>query len=140
MRFLLLVIVIALAARVGYFWNYQHTHSHQALAAVPFLLEPGNIAFALASGKGFSSPLRGESGPTAGMPPVYPLLLSGRFRIFGTYTFPAYAAAAGLNVLFSAATCVPIYFAGKRIAGSKLGIPRPRSGRSSPMAGSFPWN
>ena len=56
------------------------------------------------------------------MTPLYPLLLAGIFRIFGTYTLNAYLAAVGLNSLFSTLTCIPIFQAGKRIGGASLAI------------------
>ena len=112
-----LILVVALSLRLGYAWEYQHPRSLQALSTIPFLLEPGNIAYSLAAGKGFSSPFRVETGPTAWTPPVYPLLVAGIFRVFGTYTFSSYVASVVLNILFSTLTCVPIFFAGKRLGG-----------------------
>jgi hypothetical protein len=102
---------------LGFAWNYQSHASRRALGTIPFLFEPGNIAYSLVNGKGFSSPLRVETGPTAWMTPVYPLLLAGIFRLFGVYTFGAFVAAAGLNILFSTLTCIPIYAVGRRIGG-----------------------
>jgi hypothetical protein len=112
-----LILTFALSLRLGYAWDYQHARSRQALSAIPFLLEPGNIAASLARGKGFGDPFRADTGPTAWTTPVYPLLVAGLFRVFGIYTFPAYVAAILLNVLFSTLVCVPIFLAGKRIAG-----------------------
>jgi hypothetical protein len=112
-----LILMVALSLRLGYAWNYQHPRSRQALSAIPFLLEPGNIAASLARGKGFSDPFRANTGPTAWTTPVYPLLVAGVFRLFGIYTFPSYAAAVLLNIFFSTLACVPVFFAGKRIAG-----------------------
>jgi 4-amino-4-deoxy-L-arabinose transferase-like glycosyltransferase len=90
------------------------------VSVVPFLFESGNIAHSLAVGNGFSSPFRVETGPTAWMPPVYPFLLAAVFRAFGIYTFHSFVAAASLNISFATLTCVPIFFAGKRIGG--LGV------------------
>lgn len=87
---------------------------------LPFLFESGNIAFSLETGHGFSSPFRVPTGPTAWMTPVYPLLLAAVFRVCGTYTFPAFVASVGLNILFVTAACVPIYYATKRIAGTNV--------------------
>ncbi len=112
-----LILVVALSLCLGYAWNYQHPRSRQALSAIPFLLEPGNIAASLARGKGFGDPFRADTGPTAWTTPAYPLLVAGIFRIFGIYTFSSYVAAILLNTLFSTLVCVPIFFAGKRIAG-----------------------
>lgn len=113
-----LIVLVALGTRVGYAWEQQSTTPHWALASVPFLYEPGNIAHSLAVGKGFASPFHEDTGPTAWDPPVYPLIVAGVFRIFGTYTFAAFVAAVSLNILFSSLACVPIFFAGKRIAGT----------------------
>ncbi len=115
-----LILAIALVVRVGCLWSYAHEHSRQAVSVVPFLFESGNIAHSLAAGEGFSSPFRVDTGPTAWLPPVYPLLLAGTFRIFGIYTFHAFIAAASLNIIFVTFACVPIFFAGKRIGG--LGV------------------
>jgi hypothetical protein len=112
-----LILAVALSLRLSYAWDYQHPRSRQALSAIPFLLEPGNIAVSLARGKGFSDPFRADTGPTAWTTPVYPLLVAGIFRLFGIYTFPSYLAAVLLNIFFSTLVCVPVFFAGERIAG-----------------------
>jgi 4-amino-4-deoxy-L-arabinose transferase-like glycosyltransferase len=115
-----LILAVALLLRAGYLWNYAHDHPRQAVSVVPFLFESGNIAHSLTIGNGFSSPFRVETGPTAWMPPAYPLLLSAVFRLFGIYTFYSFVAAASLNICFATLTCVPIFLAGKRIGG--LGV------------------
>ena len=115
-----LILAIALLLRVGYLWSYTYEHPRQAVSVVPFLFESGNIAHSLAVGNGFSSPFRVDTGPTAWLPPIYPLLLAGIFRTFGSYTFHSFIAAALLNISFATLTCVPIFFAGKRIGG--LGV------------------
>ena len=115
-----LILAVGFLLRVGFLWKYQHEHPKQALSVIPFLFESGNIAHSLATGQGFSSPFRVNTGPTAWTPPVYPALLAGIFRVFGPYAFPSFIAAALLNISFATLTCVPIFFAGKRIAG--LGV------------------
>src|SRR5580692_3717044 len=112
-----LIVLVALLLRVGFAWDYVGQNSRQALAVLPFLQESGNIAASLASGHGFSSPFRIETGPTAWMPPLYPWLLAGIFRVFGVRSYASFLAAVGLNILCSAFTCIPIYFAGKRMSG-----------------------
>jgi hypothetical protein len=111
------ILLVALLLRTGFAWDYVQQNSRQALAVLPFLQESGNIAASLATGHGFSSPFRVDTGPTAWMPPVYPWLVSGIFRLFGVRTYAAFLAALALNILASALTCVPIYFAGKRVGG-----------------------
>lgn len=116
-----LILPVAFVCRVGYAYHEVRETPADVLATMPFAQETGNIAMALATGKGFSSPTRRNTGPTAWLPPVYPLLVAGIFRVFGIFTLHAFYAAAGMNILFSTATCVPIYFAGKRIAGTGVG-------------------
>ena len=115
-----LIVLVALLLRVGFAWDYVGQNSRQALAVLPFLQESGNIAASLASGHGFSSPFRIETGPTAWMPPAYPWLLAGIFHVFGVRTYGSFLAAVALNILCSAFTCIPIYFTGKRMSGIAL--------------------
>jgi len=117
---LLLIVSVALALRLAFAWSYQNQFSHQALRVIPFLFESGNIAHSIATGNGFSSPFRVDTGPTAWTTPVYPLLLGGIMRIFGPYTFASYVAAVLANIAFSTLVCVPLFFAAKRIGGVRL--------------------
>ncbi len=115
------IVFAAFVLRVGYGWSYAAGHTEQGLRTIPFLMEPGNIAYALATGQGFSNPLRIPSGPTAWMTPVYPALLAGIFRLFGIYSLRAYEAAALFNILLSTLTCVPIYWIGTRVVSRNIG-------------------
>jgi hypothetical protein len=117
---LALIVVVALGARMAFAWSQVRKMPPRALGIVPFQNEAGNIAFALAEGKGFSNVFRMETGPTAWLAPVYPVILGAIFRVFGIFTPGAFFAAAMFNILCSAAACVPIFFAGKRIWG--LGV------------------
>lgn len=114
---LVLIVIVALGLRVGFGWFEQRQISEERLRVVPFQYEAGNIARSIVQGKGFSSPFREETGPTSWLTPVYPVIVAGIFRIFGVDTFAAFEAAVLLNIVFSVLTCVPIYFAGKQIAG-----------------------
>jgi 4-amino-4-deoxy-L-arabinose transferase-like glycosyltransferase len=112
-----LIVAAAVVCRVGYAYQQTREIPARVLASVPFEQEAGNIAIALATGKGFSSPMRRDTGPTAWLTPVYPLIVAAIFCVFGVSTLHAFYAAAALNILFSAATCVLIYFTGRRMAG-----------------------
>jgi hypothetical protein len=116
-----LILIIALALRLGFAWNYQLHSPHRALSVIPFLFESGNIGHSLATGGGFSSPFRMPTGPTAWMTPLYPLLLSAIMRIFGAYTFQSWVAAVALNICFSTLVCIPVFAAGRRIGGALVG-------------------
>ncbi len=75
-----------------------------------FAGETGRIARSLAEGEGFSNPLFGQTGPTAMIPPVYPYILAAVFDIFGVYTKSSAIGMLSLNSLFSALTCLPVFF------------------------------
>ncbi len=115
-----LIMLVALALRLGYMWQFQHIHPRQGVSVIPFLFESGNIAHSLATGHGFSSPFRVDTGPTAWMTPLFPLLLAAIFRIFGVYTFHAWAAMVLFNISCCTLACIPIYFAARRIGGIAL--------------------
>lgn len=117
---LLLIVVVAVGVRLGFAWNQTAKIPREVLGPVAFQTETGHIAYSLATGKGFASPFQRDTGPTAWLTPVYPLLVAGIFKLFGIYTRRAFFAAISLNISFSAATCVPIFYAGKRVAG--LGV------------------
>ena len=114
------IVLVAMAARMTFAWDQARKIPPGVLAMVPFQQETGNIAYSLAQGKAFGSVFRADTGPTAWLAPVYPLLVAGTFKIFGSLTTRAFFAVVFLNILFSSAACVPIYFAGKRIGG--LGV------------------
>ncbi len=118
---LALIVVIALGARVAFAWNQEHKMRADLVGLVPFLNETGNIAYSLAAGHGFSSPYWQETGPTAWLTPVYPALLAVIFKIFGIHTPHSFFAIVFLNILFSAAACVPLFYAGKRVGGLAVG-------------------
>ena len=117
---LTLILLIALGARAAYAWNQERQMRADLVGLVPFLNETGNIAFSLAKGHGFSSPYWQETGPTAWLTPVYPALVAAIFKIFGIHTPHSFFAIVFLNILFSTATCVPLYYIGKRVGG--LGV------------------
>jgi Dolichyl-phosphate-mannose-protein mannosyltransferase len=114
------IVLVAMVARMTFAWDQASKIPPGVLAIVPFQQETGNIAYSLAQGKGFGSVFRADTGPTAWLAPVYPLLIAGTFKIFGSFTTRAFFAAVFLNIVFSSAACVPIFFAGKRIGG--LGV------------------
>ncbi len=72
--------------------------------------EMGWTARSIFLGQGFSSPFLPVTGPTALVPPLYPYLLAGGFHLFGLNTVKVAFAVLSLNGLFSALTCIPLYF------------------------------
>ena len=79
--------------------------------------EAGRIARSITQGEGFSNPLFGKTGPTAWLAPVFPYLLAGIFKIFGVYSKASAITALALDCLFSALTCIPVYFIARKHFG-----------------------
>ncbi|MGB6668563.1 MAG: glycosyltransferase family 39 protein [Candidatus Acidiferrum sp.] len=117
---LALIVIVTTGVRTGFAWDQARKIPPGVLGIVPFQQETGNIAAALARGAGFSDVFRTNTGQTAWLAPVYPLIVAATFKVFGAFTTRAFFACVALNILFSAAACVPIFYAGKRIWG--LGV------------------
>ena len=115
-----LIFVVALAARLAFVWHEERKFPHDLLAPAMFSQETGSIAKSLATGKGFSSPFGKDTGPSAWLTPVYPLLVAGIFRVFGVFTRASFFALVFLNALFSSGVCVAVFYAGKRVAGTRV--------------------
>jgi hypothetical protein len=118
---LLLILLVAFAARFAFAVNQVSKIPAPVLAMASFDQETGSIASSLAAGKGFSNPFNRETGPTAWLTPVYPLLVAGSFKIFGLDSLDSFYFLVFLNIAFSAGVCVPIFFVGKRVAGLAAG-------------------
>ncbi len=108
--FLAATVLFALAIRLVIVAFVFRDVSAPTLDHGEFGFEMGWTARSLALGRGFSSPFLPLTGPTADIPPLYPFLLSLVFRIFGLYTAASAVVILSLNSLFSALTCIPIYF------------------------------
>ena len=115
------MVVLAFAIRILAFWAVQNHARVPVRTDIPFGYETGRIAQSIAEGKGFSSPLSVETGPTVWLTPVYPYLLAGVFKIWGVYTYRSLMAIITLDDIFSALTCIPIFYIGKRLAGTVVG-------------------
>jgi Dolichyl-phosphate-mannose-protein mannosyltransferase len=114
---LALICIVALGARLGFTWNQARKIPSQALATAPFEQETGSIAHSLATGRGFSNPFLRETGPTAWLTPVYPLLVAATFKIFGIFTIQSFFILVFFNSICSAAVCIPLYRIGQRVSG-----------------------
>ena len=77
--------------------------------------EAGNVAWSLALGHGFSSPLSGMLGPTAWVAPVYPALLALGFKLLSMNPYHVVIFGQVLNSIFSALTCWPVYLIAKKL-------------------------
>jgi 4-amino-4-deoxy-L-arabinose transferase-like glycosyltransferase len=87
----------------------------------PFVLAHwafGRVGRSLALGQGFGNPIA-DTGPSALLPPIYPYILAGIFKLFGVYTKSSIIAALVLNGIISSATCIPIYYLAKKNFGDR---------------------
>jgi hypothetical protein len=80
----------------------------------------GWVARSIATGHGFGSPFWPLTGPTALVPPGFPYLLAGIFRIFGLYSLHSALAILTLDSLFSALTCIPIYLLARECINDRI--------------------
>jgi hypothetical protein len=83
--------------------------------------EAGRIASALAGGRGFSDPFHGPTGPTAWLAPLYPFVLAGIFKLFGTYAPLSGWITLAFNSACSAATSVVLFRLGAELFNEGTG-------------------
>jgi hypothetical protein len=113
---------VALLFRVLYLAYRAHLIPDEILSEAPFENEVGNVAAALAQGKGFCCVFRQPTGPTAWLTPVYPLLVAAIFKVFGVFTLASFYASVLLNCVFSSLVSFPLFAAANRMAGPPLAI------------------
>jgi 4-amino-4-deoxy-L-arabinose transferase-like glycosyltransferase len=87
-----------------------------------FLFEMANLAYSLAIGHGFGSPFRGDTGPSAWTPPLYPSVIALAFRAFGIYSHGAALAILLFNSVFSALTSWTIYRIARRVFNEAVAV------------------
>lgn len=108
------MVIVALAVRLAVMAFVYPTALNPARDHWRFGGEAGRIARSLATGEGYSSPYFANTGPTAWLAPVFPLLLAGVFKLFGVYTKAAALAILSLDCLLSALTCIPVFLVARR--------------------------
>jgi 4-amino-4-deoxy-L-arabinose transferase-like glycosyltransferase len=116
------MVAIAFILRVGWI-IVAHTYKFKSTENnFSFGWEMGRIGAAIVSGQGFSNPFGAQTGPTAWVSPLYPYLIGGVFRIFGTYSHASAFVLLTINSIFSALTCIPIFLIGRRIFSEKVAV------------------
>jgi Dolichyl-phosphate-mannose-protein mannosyltransferase len=110
-----------------------------------FAFEIGSIARSIAAGHGFASPFGGDTGPTAWIAPVYPYLLAGIFKVFGTFTDASGFAIQVFGSGFASLVSAVIYFIGLRTVGRIPGLVASWMWAAFPFfwrwsSGSFIWD
>jgi 4-amino-4-deoxy-L-arabinose transferase-like glycosyltransferase len=88
--------------------------------------EAGRIARALLTGYGYADPFSNvyltHTGPTAWLPPLYPLLLAGIFKLFGIYTRSSAWVLFAIQSAFSAATALATYEIAARCLNRRVAL------------------
>jgi 4-amino-4-deoxy-L-arabinose transferase-like glycosyltransferase len=87
-----------------------------------FGYENARLARSIAEGRGFSSPLFEDTGPSAWMTPVYPYMIAGVFKVFGIYTKASAFVLLSIQALISALTCLPIFFIARKLFGARAAL------------------
>ena len=84
--------------------------------------EMGRIARALVTGYGYADPFIGHTGPTTWVPPLYPLLIAGVFKLFGIYTLRSAWVLLAINSFFSALTTLTTYEIAARCFNRRVAV------------------
>lgn len=116
------ITFVALVVRLAFIHALYHVSYNDVPDHLYFGFEIGRIARSIASGHGYGNPLAVPTGPTAWTTPVYPYLLAGVFKLFGIFTRASVFLALGLNGLFSALVCLPLYFIARRSFGRGVAV------------------
>jgi hypothetical protein len=104
---------VAFAIRVLYM-TLAHTYRLRPYVDhFQFGWEAGRIARSLVTGHGFANPFApsflGPTGPTAWVPPAYPFVIAGTFKLFGVYTPASGWVLLAINCVLSAATALAVW-------------------------------
>ncbi len=88
--------------------------------------EAGRIAKSLATSYGYGNPFAieslGHTGPTAWLPPMYPLLIAAVFKVFGVYTAASAWVLLAINCVFSATTALATWEIAARCFNRRVAV------------------
>jgi len=117
------IVIAAFLIRLAFYVPMVDETYRKVVIDFPYGAETGQVAAAIAQGRGFSSPLRMvQTGPTAWFAPIFPYLLGGIFKIFGVYSYTSNLAIHFFDLAFAAFTCWPLAFIAGSAFGKKAGI------------------
>ena len=110
------LVVRLLYMTLAHTWRVKPIEDHFA-----FGFEAGRIAEALNTGRGYADPFSNavlrHTGPTAWLPPLYPLLMAAVFKLFGVFTAASAWVLLAINCVLSAWTAMAVWELGYRFAG-----------------------
>jgi 4-amino-4-deoxy-L-arabinose transferase-like glycosyltransferase len=116
------VFWVAFIVRVLYMTLAHTYHLRTGQDHFEFGYEMGRVAQALATGHGYADPFIGHTGPTTWVPPLYPLLLAGVFKIFGIYSLRSAWVILAINSFFSALTTLTTYEIAARCFNRRVAV------------------
>jgi len=116
------ITIAAFLIRYGLFYLRVADLPRPVTGTYQFGAETGRLARALAIGEGFSSPLNAETGPSAWMTPLFPLLLAGVFKLYGVFSWASFLVITTLDCVFSALTAWPVWAIARRAFGGSSGV------------------
>ena len=125
-RFLCSPVVItgfAFALRMFLLCSDWRSQPNPVMANLPYGYELGQVAKAIASGKGFSSPLGIlPTGATIWFTPIYPFLIAGIFKLWGIFTPTSHILIQTMNCAFASLTIIPIHGIARRAFGEGVAV------------------
>ena len=124
--------------RLSLLWLIHREHDAYQSLFFPVSNETWNVAWSLASGKGFSAPLQGMNGPTAWLAPGYPAILALGLKLFHMDVYAGRVIGLALNCTASALTCLPIYAIGEKLFSRRVGLASSWVWACLPMSILFP--
>ena len=117
-----IILWTGLLVRVAYI-TLAHTYRFSPFEDhFTFGYEMARVARALVTGYGYADPFSGHTGPTAWVPPLYPLLIAAVFKVAGVYTPLSAWILLTLNSVFSAATSLCVYEIAARCYSRKIAL------------------
>jgi len=119
---LLAVFFLAIVLRTAVTIYTGAYHPGEARGHWEFGYEAGRLAYSLATGQGFSSPMPEPTGPSAFLAPAYPFFVSCVFRVFGVYSEASAIAILAIDIVISAITCIALYLLGEQLFGRMTGL------------------
>jgi Dolichyl-phosphate-mannose-protein mannosyltransferase len=117
-----LPFVVAFSLRMFLLWVIHRERDAHQFLFFPTSYETWNVAWSMAQGNGFSSPLAGMQGPTAWVAPAYSWLIAMGLKLSHNDSYAVMVFCLSLNSLMSALTCWPIYGIGKKIGSHEIGL------------------
>jgi hypothetical protein len=112
---------LALAIRLTCIGLFHFYNLHPREDHFGFGYEMGRVARALATGRGFADPFHGNTGPTAWVAPLFPLILGSIFKVFGVYSKLSAAAILSFDSLLNALIVPLLWETGERCFGTPVG-------------------